>query len=167
MSELIANFGIDWKLLIAQIVNFAVLLYLLRRYAYTPLLEMLEKRRGIVIKGLEDASEAEKRLSKSIEDSREIESQAKREAQAVLVDAKNQAENLIDVAKADAMTEKDRIVLRAKKEIEILERGSENHLKESAAKYIIEGIKGILKDEVDEKMNARIVEKIVKSAQYK
>ena len=44
MSELFSKLGIDWKLLIAQIINFLVLLFVLYKFAYRPILSMLEKR---------------------------------------------------------------------------------------------------------------------------
>ena len=62
MSELIHEFGIDWKLLLAQAVNFFVLLYVLKRFAYTPILNMLRKRREEIEKGIRMRDEAEENL---------------------------------------------------------------------------------------------------------
>ena len=45
MQELFSAFGVNWKLLIAQAVNFGIVLVALRYFLYTPVLEMLEKRR--------------------------------------------------------------------------------------------------------------------------
>ena len=38
MSELLSKLGIDWRLLIAQLINFLILLFVLRRFAYKPIL---------------------------------------------------------------------------------------------------------------------------------
>lgn len=43
--ELLDKLGIDWRLLIAQIINFSVLLFILYKFLYNPVLDMLEKRR--------------------------------------------------------------------------------------------------------------------------
>lgn len=62
MEELIHNFGIDWKLLLAQTVNFLILLFILKRFAYEPILKMLRSRREGIEKGYEFMREADERL---------------------------------------------------------------------------------------------------------
>ena len=65
MQELITKLGIDWKFLIAQIVNFLVLLFVLYKFAYGPILAMLEKRQKKIEKGLKDAEAATKNSKKA------------------------------------------------------------------------------------------------------
>jgi F-type H+-transporting ATPase subunit b len=72
MSDLLHNFGIDWKLLLAQAVNFFILLYILKRYAYAPVVKMLDERQRKIKKGLHDSAEAEKRLKDASEKGRDI-----------------------------------------------------------------------------------------------
>lgn len=64
MQELLHNFGIDWRLLIAQAVNFFVLLFVLWKFAYQPVLNVFRKRREDIAKGLSDAREAGEHLAK-------------------------------------------------------------------------------------------------------
>lgn len=63
MSELFAAFGLDWRLLIINLINFGVLMLALWYFLYGPLTKMLEDRRKKVIKGVEDAEAAALRLS--------------------------------------------------------------------------------------------------------
>ena len=93
MSELIAKLGIDWKLLIAQAVNFGILVYILKRFVYTPVITTLEKRRQNIADTMSKAEEADRRLT-------EIES----EKQKVLAEARGQAKEI--VSKAEAMSKK-------------------------------------------------------------
>ena len=62
MSEFITHFGIDWRLFLAQVVNFFLLLFLLKKFAYKPILVMLAKRRREIEKGFELRAEAEETL---------------------------------------------------------------------------------------------------------
>ncbi len=62
MSDLFEKLGVNWKLLLAQAVNFVLLLIVLRFALYKPLLALLAERRRRIKKGLRDAEEAEKRL---------------------------------------------------------------------------------------------------------
>ena len=59
MSELIRQFGVDWKLLLAQAVNFGILIFLLTKFAYRPILAMFAKRREDIEKGVRFTKEAE------------------------------------------------------------------------------------------------------------
>ena len=52
--DVFAKLGIDWKLLIAQAVNFGILFLVLRRFAYKPMLDFLENRSAQIDKGLKD-----------------------------------------------------------------------------------------------------------------
>jgi F-type H+-transporting ATPase subunit b len=82
--EALANLGIDWKLLVAQVVNFAVVLLVLKRFAYQPMLKLLDERTAKIEKGLADAENAGKKLS-------EIEIQEK----AILMEARTEAKRIL------------------------------------------------------------------------
>ncbi len=58
MADLLHKLGVDWRLLIAQIVNFAILFFVLRKVLYRPVLKILEERRVRIAKGLADADAA-------------------------------------------------------------------------------------------------------------
>jgi F-type H+-transporting ATPase subunit b len=62
MSQLLSQLGIDWKLLIAQAVNFVLLFIILKMFVYGPLSKMLHERRQKIEEGLEKAKEADIRL---------------------------------------------------------------------------------------------------------
>lgn len=62
MGELILKFGINWKILIAQGVNFFILLLLLSRFVYRPLLELLRKRKEEIARGLQLTKDAETKM---------------------------------------------------------------------------------------------------------
>ncbi len=65
MSELFQKLGLDWHLLLAQAVNFLVLLTVLYFALYKPLLKVLKERRAKIEEGLTKADEAEKRLGEA------------------------------------------------------------------------------------------------------
>lgn len=62
MQEFLTQFGIDWKLFISQLINFAILLLVLRFFVYKPVVEILRARRKVIESGLQKAQEAETRL---------------------------------------------------------------------------------------------------------
>lgn len=90
--EILEQIGIDGKLLLAQAVNFLILLFLLHRFVYRPMLSFLEKRSERIEKGLRDAEEAGKRLSEAAKDEEKILNKAREEANRIVADARESAE---------------------------------------------------------------------------
>ena len=86
--EILNQIGIDGKLLLAQAVNFLILLFLLHRFAYKPMLAFLEKRSDRIEKGLRDAEEAEKRLVQAAENEEKVLAKAREEAKKIIADAR-------------------------------------------------------------------------------
>jgi len=102
VKELLENFGIDWRLLAAQAVNFFVLLFVLWRFAYQPILSILRKRREDIEKGIRDAKEAGDKLSRVAA----LEEQKLEEARRAALAIVNQSEAL-------GKTRKDEIIQEA------------------------------------------------------
>ena len=101
MSQLFAAFGLDWRLLIINLINFGVLLVALRYFLYGPLTGMLESRRRKMIQGVEDADAASARLH-------EIEAAKS----GILAEAGTEADHLLAKARAAAQ-EKERAIVAA------------------------------------------------------
>lgn len=84
MSKILDVFGIDWRLLAVNIINFGILLYLLKRFAYGPIMSALEARRQKVSEGVRNADLAERKLKKIEASQGEILDKAGKEADALL-----------------------------------------------------------------------------------
>ena len=72
MQELITTFHIDWKLLIAQIVNFGLVLFVLWKFAIKPLSKVMADRSKEIEKSLDDAKQIRDNLTKSHEEREKI-----------------------------------------------------------------------------------------------
>lgn len=92
MSELFAAFGVNWKLLLAQAVNFGVLLLVLWHFLYKPVLKMIDERREKVAEGVKNAEEAARNLAVSEERGAEIVAQASRDAEGLVSEARARAD---------------------------------------------------------------------------
>lgn len=132
MSGMLEAFKIEWPLLIAQIVNFLVLVAILHTFAYKPVLGMLAKRRERIAQSLKDAErvtaaaqEAEQEKAKLIEvarrEAQEIRAQATRDAEKIAQDVRGRAEQeATDIrikAQADAKAQTESTLANANKQI--------------------------------------------------
>lgn len=117
MSELIRHFGIDWKLLLAQAVNFFILLVILKKFAYGPVLKMLKKRKEEIEKGLKFTKEAGEKLENIGKEREEIMKTARSEALKVVSEAADTARLRRDEAVGEAARKSEEIITAARKVI--------------------------------------------------
>ena len=132
MESIISTFHIDWKIIIAQMVNFGVVFIVLYIFALKPLSKLMAERSEKISKGIDDAkmnatileksqTEYEEMLSKAREQADEIFQDGKKEALAkktlMLEDAKNEVAIVIENGKRTLEGEKTKMVEEAKKEI--------------------------------------------------
>lgn len=114
--ELLQQLGIDWRLLIGQMVNFIILLLVLNHFLYRPMLKILKER--------------EESIKKSIADGRKIEEEMLAMEKAKIQTVQNaniEAQNIIKEAKTKADVEKDKIINVARQEAEKIMQ--ETHIK--------------------------------------
>lgn len=91
MSELFEAFGLDWRLLVINLVNFGALLALLWYFLYGPLVRMLEERRERIAAGVRDADAARARLEQIEAARADALAQAGKEADDLLAQARSSA----------------------------------------------------------------------------
>jgi len=144
--ELLSNLGIDWRLFIAQAINFVVLLVILQRFLYKPLIGMLDKREARLKKGLELTASMEAKARHMEEERAQIVRTARGEAERIITAAVAQAEvsrvELLESARSDAMRilEEGKLVLKEEQKILIFEARKE------VATLIVEGARKIMEE---------------------
>jgi len=136
--EIIKNFGIDPILLIAQIVNFLIVLFILRKFLYKPVLSQLQKRQNTIKDGLKQAEEARIRLEKVQEDEKNILRKAQIEAKKLLDDTKKESLIMLQRTEEQTKIQADRIIKEAKQQIYFETRGAEKRLTIYVSKLAIE-----------------------------
>lgn len=90
--ELLNTLGIDWRILLWQAAMFLVLLAVLRRFAYGPILDALDERRTRIEKGLSDAAAAEAARADADRVGKGVVAEAHRESARIVEEAKQAAE---------------------------------------------------------------------------
>lgn len=118
MEQLAEVFGINWKLLIAQGVNFGILLAALSYFLYKPVLKMLDERKRIVADGVAAAERAQKRLENSHGEAQEIVGEAARSAETLVRDARTRAQERADGILAQAQARADDALAQARTQAE-------------------------------------------------
>lgn len=125
--ELLQQLGIDWKILIAQIINFTILMLILYKFVYKPVVDVLEKRSQMIEKSVEDAKKSEEML-KEIETTRSQK----------ITDTEHQVGKLLAQAKVDADAVRNKIVEEAQKQSDDLLKRAKVQMEEEKVKMVQE-----------------------------
>jgi F-type H+-transporting ATPase subunit b len=84
--------GINLKILLAQLINFSIMIFVLWRFAYKPIMKVLNDRREKIIQGVKAAEKSEEKLAQAEDKEKEIITEAKKEALKIVEEAKERAE---------------------------------------------------------------------------
>jgi len=109
----------DPGLFLWTILTFLVLLVLLAKFAWKPLLALLERREEMIRQSLDDAEKAKQELQRLQQESKEILSKARVEAQSILAKSRSQAEKLKGELRQEAKLQADSILRDAEKQIQV------------------------------------------------
>lgn len=115
--EVLGELGFDPILFVAQIVNFLVILFILKKILYKPMLEMLNKRQAEISKGFKDKEKAEVLLLETEEKEKKVLRIANEKAKKIIKDANVQAIQIKSKSEETTKKEADRIILEAKSTI--------------------------------------------------
>jgi F-type H+-transporting ATPase subunit b len=108
------QFGWNPQLFLSQVVLFVVLALVLKKFAYAPLLAMLEKRRQQISEGIENAEKTRLALANAEAKSAEIVAQAGQHANRIIEEARQAAASVGEQERQKAVTEAQRIVTKAR-----------------------------------------------------
>ena len=160
--EIFKNFGFDPILLIAQIVNFLIILFLLKKLLYKPVLDMLKKRKDDIEKGVKDAEEGRLTLEKALEEEKKILRKAQEQSKKIIDDASSQAMIIASDIEQNSRKQAEKILNDTKIQIAQEAKETEKRLAQDVSKLSIEFLSTSLKEIFGEKEEKLIIEKTIK-----
>ncbi len=113
-ERIVTTFGVDWTHLLAQIVSFCIVCFVLYRFAYRPVLAMLEVRRQQIAQGIANAKQIEAELARTEAQRREVMAQANTQANAFIEEARAAAARLLEQETQKAVAAAEQIVAKAR-----------------------------------------------------
>ena len=166
MEKLINDFS--FGLFFWQTLLFILLLFLLKKYAWKPILDALNSREEGIKNALDEAEKARQEMVDLKSDNERIVKEARAERDAMLKDARTMKENMISEAKEEAKSQASKIIEQAKVTIENEKLAAITELRNQVAELSIGIAEKIIKDELSEKdKQVKLIEKMLKEAELK
>src|ERR1700730_4037129 len=114
LKETADTFGWNWELFLSQVISFTIVAFLLRRFAYKPILAVLEDRRQKIEEGMLNAEKIRKELAEAEKRYQEILAKANADAQRMIDEARESSSHLAERKQQEAIAAAEQIVAKAK-----------------------------------------------------
>ncbi len=153
--------GINSIYLIAQIVNFGIIFFFLKKYLYKPFLKILDERKKKVEEGVRYSEKMEKELGEIKVKEEELLSKARRESQKIIEEARKSAEKvekeMIEKAKLEAIE----VIKQSKASIKEERKKAIQDIENQAGDLVAATTKRILEDILDTKQQHAIIQQAI------
>ena len=114
LRETADTFGWNWKLFLSQVISFCIVAFLLRRFAYKPILAVLEDRRRKIEEGQLNAEKIRKELAEAEKRYQEIVAKANADAQRMIDEARESSAHVAERKQQEAIAAAEQILAKAK-----------------------------------------------------
>jgi F-type H+-transporting ATPase subunit b len=108
------TFGVDWAHFISQVISFVIVAVLLQRFAYKPILEVLEQRRQRIAEGLANAEQIKRELAKTEAARQDVLNQANLQANKLIEEARAAAARVQEQETQKAIATAEQIIAKAR-----------------------------------------------------
>jgi F-type H+-transporting ATPase subunit b len=148
----------DPGLFIWTIITFLVLLGLLAKFAWRPLLEALDSRQNAIRKSLDDAQQAKVELDRLHQESAQIVSKARAEADAIITRSRGDADRLREEMKQKAKADAEAIVKSAERQIQLETARAVQQIRHEAVDLSVMIASKIIQRNLSKEDNLRLIE---------
>lgn len=113
------TFGFNWSLFISQVISFLIVAALLYKFAYKPILRVLEERRKTIAEGLANADKIKQELAQTEAARQQVLSQANAQANKLIEEARAAAAKVQETETQRAIATAEQIIAKAREAAEL------------------------------------------------
>ena len=113
IGEIARTFGVDWSHLVAQIISFCIVCVLLQRFAYKPVVKMLQERKRQIEQGLANAEQTKAELARTETQRKEVLDRANIEASKLIEEGRAAAARVQEQETQKAIAAAEQVMVRA------------------------------------------------------
>jgi len=153
--------GLNLPGLIAQIINFLLILVLLRMFLYKPILGMLDRRATRIRESLERAEAVQREADRSRAEFEEQIVEARRQGQQIVAQATEIGERMKEEARQDARREAETIIERARAEIQMARDQALTQLHQQFADLTILAASRVIDQSLDRERHRALIDQVL------
>ncbi len=158
----IGALGVDGKAFIIQLITFVLAFLVLKKWAFKPIIKMLDERRQVIESGVTLGEEMKKERAEFEDQVADQLAKARKEADGIVVSAQENGRELVREAEDKAKTKADGIITEAKGRIDQETARARKGLQKEMVALVSEATEAIIGEKVDAKKDASLIDKALK-----
>lgn len=166
-GDLFSALGIDWRLLILQIVAFVILVWLLGKFVYPYLMKSVDKRQADIEAAAKAAKEAQSAASETQEETARLMAEARKEAADIVATAKLEANELSSSTEAKARSTAEKIVADAHVQLSKDVEAAKKELHNETLELVALATQKVVSKTHDKKSDETLIKEALSSASLK
>jgi len=153
MKEVLANIGFDWQVALSNFVTFLIIFFILKKYVFSPMGNILEERKKKIEEGLAKSEQSREELLHARKKVQEELAEAKAEANRIIAEAQEKSDRIVAEAEERARERIREEERRMKERIEQEVREAEARVKQNAARLVTKAVERILMEDLSEEQD--------------
>ena len=158
----VAALGIDGKAFLTQLITFLVVFYILKKFVFGRVVDMLEKRRETIEKGVSLTSEMQAEKEKLEKEVEKTLKKAREDANEVLAKTHEQSTAMIKEAEEKAQSKVDAMVKEAKVKIADETARAKRNLEKELVELVINATEAVASEKLDAQKDSALIAKALK-----
>lgn len=164
-ADLLSSLGVDWTLLALQTVAFLILLFVLRKFVYPPMMEMLVKREKDLKAADAAAKSAKENADRAEEMTAEMVRKARVEASNIVASAREEAAEVVEEAAKKATAKSEALIKEAHNTIAQEVKNAKKELHNSTLELVAEAAGKVLNEKINSKKDAKLISTALEEAE--
>ncbi len=164
-KEGFAALGFDPKAFLIQLVTFLLVFFILKKYVFGRVVDMLEKRRQTIEEGVRLSAEAKAEAQKLQAEVAQAHKAARAEAQKLLDSTKDQASQILKEVELEAGKRAEKIVLAGRNKIADETERARRSLERETVDLVIAATQAVSGEKLDASKDAALIKKALKDTQ--
>jgi F-type H+-transporting ATPase subunit b len=163
----IGALGINLPGVVAQIINFGILLVVLRLVLYKPVMRMLDERAGRIRESMDTAERIKEREAETAQQAEERLEEVRREGQTLIAQAQQISARIQEEARQQAQKEGETLLERARNEIQLERDGAVARLRAEFANLTISAAERVIGQSLDRSAHRRLIDEVLAESSFK
>lgn len=156
--------GIDWKILILQVIAFGILVFILAKWVYPPILAMLNRRQKLIDDSIKSAREAMAKSEKAADEIAAQMKKARKEADDIISAARQQSEQMLLTAEEEANKRAEVTVASARQQLQRDVEAARKILRRDTANLVALATEKVVGVKVDNVRDAKLIDEAIAKA---
>jgi F-type H+-transporting ATPase subunit b len=161
MASILETFGLDWAKFLSQVIIVLIVYGILSKYAFGPVLAMLEARRRRIAEGEASLETIKAEMGRAEAKVREMLAEANSDAERLIAEARESAESARTQKTQEAVKEAQQILEKAREASRLEHEGAMNELKRDFGRLVIDATSKVTGKVLDDKDQKRINDEAV------